>query len=74
MDICVDEEPLKELAQISEEAHYDMKNRYRLNKTTMQFAKKKRMPIDERSVRDLLRNQHLFRIKMNKEIPNYTTV
>jgi len=49
-----------------------MKNRYRLNKTTMQFADKKRMPIDERSVRDLLRNQHLFRVKMNKEIPNYT--
>lgn len=38
----------------------------------MDFAEKKRMPIDERSVRDMLRNQHIFRTKANAEIPTYT--
>ena len=50
-----------------------MKNRYRLKNTTMQKVKKKSIPIDEeRILSDLLRNQHLFRVEMNKEIPNYT--
>ena len=47
MDITVDEEPLKELAEVSEEAHFELKNRYRHDKKTMQYADKKRMPVDE---------------------------
>jgi len=74
MDITVDEESLRELAEISEEAHFELKNRYRHDKKTMQFADKKRMPVDEKSVRDMLRNQHLFRTKINKEIPNYNAM
>jgi arylamine N-acetyltransferase len=62
---------LIELAKLSEEAHFEVKNRYRHDKKTMQFAEKRRMPVDEKSVRDMLRNQHLFRMKINKEIPNY---
>jgi hypothetical protein len=37
----------------------------------MDFAEKKRMPIDESKVKDLLRNQHIFRNKMNSEIGTY---
>jgi len=38
----------------------------------MDYADKKRMPIDERSVRDMLRNQHHFRNKIKKEVRTYT--
>jgi hypothetical protein len=37
----------------------------------MDYADKKRMPVDERKVKDLLRNQHLFRHKMNEEVGTY---
>lgn len=37
----------------------------------MDFAEKKRMPVDESKVKDLLRNQHIFRDKMNSEIGTY---
>jgi len=37
----------------------------------MNFAEAKRMPIDEKKVKDLLRNQHIFRDKMNSEIGTY---
>lgn len=60
------------LAEISEEENYALKNRYRHQRLTMDYADKKRMPVDERSVRDMLRNQHLFRNKMKKEISTYT--
>jgi len=49
-----------------------MKNRYRHQRMTMDYADKKRMPIDERSVRDMLRNQHHFRNKIKKEVRTYT--
>ena len=60
-----------ELAKASEEANYDMKNRYRLNKKTLQYADKKRMPLDESKVVDLLRNQHIFRAKIHEEVGTY---
>lgn len=38
----------------------------------MNFAEKKRMPIDEKKVKDLLRNEHIFRNRLNSEIGTYT--
>ena len=38
----------------------------------MKYADPKRMPVDENKVVDLLKNQHIFRKKLNDEIPNYT--
>jgi hypothetical protein len=38
----------------------------------MKYADPKRMPVDENKVVDLLKNQHIFRNKLNKEVPNYT--
>lgn len=32
----------------------------------MQFAKKERMPIDKRKVKDLLMNAHIFKYKINE--------
>jgi len=61
MDGAVDFTFQMELAKLSEESNFQMKNRYRHDKFTMQYADKKRMPIDETSVRDMLRNQHIFR-------------
>lgn len=37
----------------------------------MSYAESKRMPVDERKVKDMLRNQHIFRDKMNVEIGTY---
>lgn len=72
LDAIVSENTERELAEVAEQANYEVKNRYRLDKTTMQYADKKRMKVDERSVRDMLRNQHIMRQKLNEEIPNYT--
>jgi hypothetical protein len=38
----------------------------------MKWADKKKMPISKDKVRDLLRNEHIFRDKINKEIQTYT--
>ena len=74
MDSVVDDSFEKELAEISEAENFAIKNRYKHQKETMDFAEKKRMPIDERSVRDMLRNQHIFRTKANSELPTYTAM
>lgn len=72
MDQVVDDSLLKRLAEVSEEENFALKNRYRHQRQTMDYADKKRMPIDERNVRDLLRNQHIFRAKAVKEVNTYT--
>ena len=74
MDRLVDDSLERELAEISEAENFALKNRYKHQRETMDFAEKKRMPIDERSVRDMLRNQHIFRTKANQEIPTYTSM
>jgi hypothetical protein len=51
----------KKLANVSETENFNLKNRYRHDKRTMQYADKKRMPIHESKVADLLRNSHLYR-------------
>jgi len=56
MDQVVDTSTLKRLAEVSEAENYALKNRYRHQRLTMDYADKKRMPIDERTVRDMLRN------------------
>lgn len=61
----------EELAKISEEENYLIKNRYRHYNRTMQYAENKRMPVDERKVKDILRNQHIIRDRMNVEIGTY---
>lgn len=38
----------------------------------MNWADKKRMPIEKSKVKDLLRNQHIFRDRMNSELPTYS--
>lgn len=55
----------EKLAKISEEENYNAKNRYRLQRKTLDFAEKKRMPIDESKLRDVLRNRPTFRVRMN---------
>ncbi len=45
-----------------------MKNRYRLQNTTMDYAEKKRMPIDTWKMKDILRNQGPVRAKIDEEI------
>jgi hypothetical protein len=44
------------LAKLSEEENYNNKNRYRLQKQTLDYADKKRMPVDEQKLKDVLRN------------------
>jgi len=65
---------LEKLAKLSEEENFRMKNRYKLDQETMKYAEKKRMPVDERNVREMLRNQHIFRQRMGSELPVYTAM
>lgn len=74
MDSVTDESFIKELAEVHEKENFALKNRYMHQKNTMNFAEKKRMPIDESSVRELLRNQHIFRDRASRELPTYTAM
>jgi len=57
---------------VSEEENFALKNTFKHNKDTMRWSDKKKMPIEKSKVKDLLRNQHIFRDKMNDEINNYS--
>jgi len=62
----------QKLAKLSEEENFTAKNRYRLQRTKLDYAEKKRMPIDESKLKDVLRNQSTFKVAINQEIGNYT--
>lgn len=64
LDAACSDERARKLAKISEEANFALKNRFKHEKDTMQYADKSRMPIEKSKVRDLLRNQHIFRHKI----------
>ena len=49
------------LAKLSEESNFAIKNRFKLDKDVMQYAEKKRMPLDQLKVKDMLKNQHIVR-------------
>ena len=70
-DQTVDRTLEKELAKKSEKENYDLKNYYRHKRRTLDWVDPKRQPVDERKVVDLLRNQHIFRERMNSEIGTF---
>ena len=74
MDEAVDNSALEEIAKLSETEHFNVKNRYRHQRQTLDYADKKRMPVDESTVRDMLRNQHIMRWKIEKELPTYSSM
>lgn len=51
----------QKLAKVSEEENFALKNAFKHQHDTMNYADKRRMPIDSRKVRDMLRNQHFYR-------------
>ena len=59
------------LAKLSEEENFNAKNRYRLQRTKLDYADKSRMPVDESKLKDVLRNQATFKVAINKEIGTY---
>ena len=65
LDSLVSNDLEEQLAKISERENYAKKNAYVHNARTMQYADKSKMPIDERKVKDILRNQHIIRNRMN---------
>jgi len=64
----------EKLAKLSEEENFNAKNRYRLQKTKLDYAEKKRQPIDESKLKDVLRNQPAFKAAIDQEIGNYESV
>ena len=74
MDEAVDNSALEEIAKLSETEHFNVKNRYRHQRQTLDYADKKRMPVDENTVRDMLRNQHIVRWKIENELPTYSSM
>lgn len=61
----------RKLAKISEEEHFNQKNRYRLQRKTLDFAEKKRMPVDESKLKDVLKNKTTFKNRIENEIGTY---
>ena len=72
LDSVVNRDLERQLSKVSEKENYAVKNNYRHQSKTMRYADPKRMPVDENKVVDLLKNQHIFRHRLNKEVPNYT--
>lgn len=62
----------KKLAEVSEESNFAEKNRYRLDKTKLSYADKKRMPVDQDKIKEILRNRADIRMKIEDEIENYS--
>ena len=71
IDGSCSDELKKQLARISEEENFALKNRFKHEKDTMKYAEKKRMPIEKNKVKDLLRNQHIFKDRISKEVGTY---
>lgn len=61
----------EKLAKVSEDENYALKNRWWHEKKTMQYADKKKMPIDKSKVVDLLRHQNIFKAKVVEELDTY---
>lgn len=61
----------EELARISEEENFMMKNAYHHQTEVMNYARKEKMPIDKSKVRDMLRNQHLYRAQITNDVNTY---
>jgi hypothetical protein len=58
----------KKLAKISEDENFLNKNRYRVDQQRMHFADKKRMPVDVRKVKDILKNRPAVVSEIRSEI------
>ena len=71
IDQACNDDLKKKLAKKSEEENFSLKNRFQHEKKTMKYAKKDKMPLDQSKVKDLLRNQHVFRAKVNEEVDTY---
>lgn len=61
----------EDLAKLSEEENFASKNRWLLNKKKLDYADKKKMPVDKSKVVDLLRHKNVFKKKMIDEIDTY---
>lgn len=61
----------EDLAKLSEEENFASKNRWLLNKKKLDYADKKKMPVDKGKVVDLLRHKNVFKKKMIDEIDTY---
>jgi hypothetical protein len=72
VDEACSNEAKEKLAKLSEEENFALKSTYTHTKRTMQYAKKDKMPVDESKVKDLLRNQHIFRDRFKKDVGTYT--
>lgn len=72
IDQACDNSLAEKLAKIAEDGNFAKKNRYKHDYETMNYAQKENMPIDKSKVKDLLRNQHIFRHQINSDIPTWS--
>ena len=71
IDTACSNQTKERLAKISEEENFAIKNRFKHNKDTMKYAQKSKMPVDQMKVKDILRNQHIVKDRINEEIGTY---
>ena len=67
---CSDDLKTK-LSKLSEEGNFEKKNWWMHKKKTMQYADKKKMPIEKSKVVDMLRHSNVFKGKIVGEIETY---
>jgi len=72
IDMACSTKEKERLAKISEEQNFAAKNRYVLDQNLIKYGKKERMPIDAAKVKDILRNQHHVRTKINEDVGTYS--
>lgn len=61
----------EKISKVSEEERFNLKNRYRLQRSRLDFVDKKRLAVDQMKLKDVLKNQPTFRGRFQKEIGTY---
>jgi hypothetical protein len=72
IDLACSNQQKIELSKLSEEANFALKNTFKHQKDTMKWAKKEKMPIEKRKIKDILRNQHIVREKIEGDVETYS--
>lgn len=74
IDQACNDDLAAKLAKISEEENFALKNRYKHQKETMDFADPVKMPIEAHKVKDLLRFQNTFRNRIHNELATFDEI
>jgi excinuclease UvrABC nuclease subunit len=64
----------KEMSKVSEEANFEKLNYYRHHNRTLRHVDKKRQPVSQEKVTEMLRHQDIIRLSIKEELNTYEEV